>query len=91
MNVHKTFRTEAVAQRFSVKKDVLRKSTTVSSLTKLQCDFINKDTLAPVFSCEFLEISKNTFYRIPPVAASIRRRPGQYTFSLRLVFRYLDR
>ena len=72
-------------------KDVLRKSATVSSLTKLQYDVINKDTLAPVFSCEFFEISKNTFYRIPPVAASIRRRPGQYTFSLRLVFRVIPR
>ena len=30
-----------------------------------------KETLAQVFSCEFCEISKNTFfYRAPPVAAS---------------------
>ena len=35
------------------------------------CNFIKKETLAQVFSCEFCEISKNTFtYRIPPVAAS---------------------
>ena len=35
------------------------------------CNFIKKETLAQVFSCEFFEISKNTFsYRIPPVAAS---------------------
>ena len=33
--------------------------------------FIKKETLAQVFSCEFCEISKNTFsYRTPPVAAS---------------------
>ena len=33
--------------------------------------FIKKDTLAEVFSCEFCEIFKNTFfYRKPPVAAS---------------------
>ena len=31
-----------------------------------------KETLAQVFSCEFYEISKNTFfYRTPPVAASL--------------------
>ena len=37
---------------------------TVSSLIKLKgsaCSFINKETLAQVFSCEFCEISKNTF------------------------------
>ena len=33
--------------------------------------FIKKETLAQVFSCEFCEISKNTFsYRTPLVAAS---------------------
>ena len=31
-----------------------------------------KESLAQVFSCEFCEISKNTFfYRTPPVAASV--------------------
>ena len=35
------------------------------------CNFIKKETPAQVFSCEFCEISKNTFsYRTPPVAAS---------------------
>ena len=35
------------------------------------CNFIKKETLTQVFSCEFLEITKNTFsYRTPPVAAS---------------------
>ena len=34
-------------------------------------DFIKKEILAQVFSCEFCEISKNSFsYRTPPVAAS---------------------
>ena len=38
-------------------------------------NFVKKDTLAQVFSCEFCEISKNTFfYRIVLVAASIDRR-----------------
>ena len=36
------------------------------------CNFIKKETLAQVFSCEFCEISKNSFsYRTPPVAASV--------------------
>ena len=35
------------------------------------CNFIKKETLAQVFSGEFCEISKNTFfYRAPPMAAS---------------------
>ena len=46
----------------------------VSFLIKLHalaCNFIKKETLAQVFSCEFSEISKNTFcYRTPLVAAS---------------------
>ena len=48
----------------------------VSFLIKLQarpCNFSKKETLAQVFSCEFCEISKNTFfYRTPLVAASGR-------------------
>ena len=42
---------------------------------KLQaCNFIKKETLAQVFSCEFREISKNTFfYRTPLVATSEHR------------------
>ena len=35
------------------------------------CNFIKKETPAQVFSCEFCEISKNTyFHRTPLVAAS---------------------
>ena len=35
------------------------------------CNFIKKETLTQVFSCEFCEIYKNTFFhRTPPVAAS---------------------
>ena len=34
--------------------------------------FIKKEALAQVFSCEFCEISKNTFsYKTPPLADSI--------------------
>ena len=36
------------------------------------CNFIKKKTLARVFSCEFCQISKNTFlHRAPLVAASV--------------------
>ena len=44
-----------------------------------QANFIKKETLAQVFSCEFCEISKNTFsYRTPPVAASVFCRKEKY-------------
>ena len=73
--------TEAVAQKYSVKKIFLEISQnsqentcTRVSLSKLQagaCNFIKKETLAQVFSSEFCEVSKNTFsYGTPPVAAS---------------------
>ena len=40
--------------------------------TKLCHQLFKKKALAQVFSCEFCEVSKNTFcYRIPPVAASV--------------------
>ena len=36
------------------------------------CNFIKKECLAQIFSCEFCEISKNTFfYRSPPVVAFV--------------------
>ena len=36
------------------------------------CNFVKKETLAQVFSCEFCEISKNIFsHRTPLVAASV--------------------
>ena len=51
-------------QSCSVRKGVLRN---FAKLTLLK-----KETLAQVFSCEFPEISKNTFsYRAPSVAASV--------------------
>ena len=50
-------------------------SARVSFLIKLQASdlqFIKKETLAQVFSCEFCEIFKNNFFkRTPPVAASV--------------------
>ena len=53
------------------KKGVLRKFVPES------LNFIKKEALArPVFSCEFCEISEDTFsYRTPPVAASENIKP----------------
>ena len=46
----------------------------VSFLIKLQdeaCNFIERETLAQVFSCEFFEISNNTFSYGKVVASAI--------------------
>ena len=76
--------TEAVVQRCSIKKLFIeisqnsKESTCarVSFLIKLQAEaynFIKKETLAQLFSCEFCKISKNTFfYRTPLEAASAK-------------------
>ena len=67
---------EAVAQRCSVRKGVLRNFAKFTGKHLCQspqaCNFIlKKETLAQMFSCEFRKISKNTFSeRTPPVAAS---------------------
>ena len=73
---------EAVVRRCSVKKVFLEISQNsqentcarVSFFNKVAgkaCNFIKKESLTQVFSCEFCEISKNNFfYRTPPVAAS---------------------
>ena len=80
------FYTEAVDQRCSVKKVLLeipqysQENTcdwvsffkNVACLTPKACNFIKKDTLAQVYSCEFFKFSKNTFpYRTAPVATSV--------------------
>ena len=36
------------------------------------CIFIEKNTLAQVFSCEFCEISKNTFFHRAPLVAAVK-------------------
>ena len=54
------------------KKDVLENF--IKFTGKQACNFIEKETLTQVFSCEFCEIFKNTFFhRTPPVAASYSR------------------
>ena len=68
--------TEAVAQKCSVKKVFLEISQNLQGNTRARVSFlfkkfIKKETLAPVFSWGFCEISKNNFsYRTPLVAAS---------------------
>ena len=62
---------EAVAWRCSVKKVLLVISQN-SRKTPVPESLFKKETLAQVFSCEFCEISRNTFsYRTTPVAASV--------------------
>ena len=59
---------EALVQRFSVKKVLLE----ISQNSQEACNFVKKEALAQAFSCEFCEISKNTFFhRTPLVAASV--------------------
>ena len=42
------------------------------------CNFIKKEALAQVLSCEFCEISKNTIlHRTPLVAASVQNKTCQ--------------
>ena len=50
---------EAVAQICSVKKVFLQIHKKARALA---CNFIKKETLAQIFSVEFCEISKNTFF-----------------------------
>ena len=43
-----------------------------NTCARVACNFIKKEALAKVFSCEFCEISRNiNCYRIPLVAASV--------------------
>ena len=63
--------TKVVAQRYSVKRGVLRNFAKFTGKHLCQRLFFKKESLAQVFSCEFCEIFKNTFSsRTPPVAAS---------------------
>ena len=56
-----TYASEAVVTRCSVKKGVLRSFAKFTGKHFYQSLFFKKETLAQVFSCEFCEISKNTF------------------------------
>ena len=49
--------------RCSVRKGVVSNFAKLTGKQLCQaCNFIKKETLAQVFSCEFCEISKNTFF-----------------------------
>ena len=45
-----------------MKKDILRNLTKLTGKHLCQGLFLNKETLAKMLSCEFCEISKNTFF-----------------------------
>ena len=62
---------EAATRGVLWKKMLLEISQNSQENTCARASFIKKETLAQVFSSEFCEISKNTFfYRTPPLAAS---------------------
>ena len=73
---------EAVAQRCYVKKwsykfrNIYRKKLVIESL--------KEETLAPVFSCEFWEICKNTFFikNLPWLLLSIRLWTNEISFAI---------
>ena len=78
---NKVEKAEAVARTWSVKKVFLEISQNsqentcvrVSFLIMLQasvCNFIKNETLVQVLSCEFCEISKNTFCHSTPLAVA---------------------
>ena len=89
---------KAVVRRCSVKKVFLEISQNLQEntcarvyfLIKLQasaCNFINKETLEQVFSCESCEISKNPFsYRTPLVAASDLRMLAEWVSQWSIKF-----
>ena len=66
VSVQKGRRLEAVVQRCSAKNVFCKKRPQA-------CNFIKKETLAQVFSCEFCEISKNTFLQKTPLVAASGR------------------
>ena len=73
--------TVAVVQRCSLKKGALKNFKKFTGKHLCQslflfkcrpeaCNFIKKETLVQVFSFEFCEISKNTFFYITPLVAT---------------------
>ena len=65
---------KAFARRYSVKMFFVKISQNSQENTCTRDSFLIKLTLAQVFSCEFCEIFKNTFFcGIPPVAVSPNR------------------
>ena len=66
-NIVKTLSAEAVTRSYLKKVFLEISQNSLESTCDLACNFIKKETLTQVFSCELCEISKNTFpYRTPP-------------------------
>ena len=64
----------------SSRPEVICKKGVLIKLRTWGLQLIKKETLAQVFSCEYCEISKNTFsYRTPPVAASEYSKERDYS------------
>ena len=62
LNSRKLYFSEAVAQSCSVKKVFFESPQNSQENTCEACTFLKREALAQVFSCEFCEISKNTFF-----------------------------
>ena len=82
-------RTEAVARRCSIKKVFLEilQNSQESDWARLPpaYNFILKEALPQLLSCEFCKISKNTFYcRTPPVAASVKKERKFFKLAFKL-------
>ena len=88
---------EVVPRRCSLKKLILKFTqnsrvntcATVSFSIKLQIsagNFIKKETLTRVFSCEFCEFFKNTFFRRTPTVAASEKRIRNPVKHLRFCF-----
>ena len=61
----KTFDTENTSQTLDFKMKWLKLRIEIALTEAMRpqaCNFIKKETLAQVFSCEFCEIFKNTFF-----------------------------
>ena len=57
-------------------------------MQKQACNFIKKETVAQLFSCEFCEISKSTFsYRTSLLAASVN---GLYNTVTKVCIQLLE-
>ena len=91
-------------QSCSLRKGVLRNFTTftgkhlcqslffnkVACLWPLACNFIEKETLAQIFSCECCEISKNTFFteHLWTTVSESRKESVKLTYLMQLFYSY---
>ena len=72
------YRKDRRRHRRSVKKGVLRNFAKFTGKDLCQSLFFNKkETLAQVFSCEFCDIFKNTFFHKTPLVAASEDRDSE--------------